>query len=863
MFPRSRRIEADDEYSSVSAIKEAFSPCSIITTKKLTNDATFVRALTGKTAPVPSDADRETVTMTETDTHRTVETFGTCDSAPSITATSRTESVVSPCESSSRIQVVPSTSNHDHDTESSIIHTAERFLRTIQASECTIEKANEFISMTSIPSMPDNCSTPKQRLSFFSHIFQGHSVALRATGGLLSFCIGNHILCPLEENGTLLVNSIKHGNVGVEGMLLSSTSSLALNIFQHDYHPAGRGAGKNKEWGIFGILAAELKSKASCHTLRSWIRNPLTNVQHILHRQAVVTAFRSPACHTFAHSIREALKKVKNMPTVITRIRTYAASVSEWLSLYQCSQQFIIILDSLNKMAHTDPNLIDVPLFQQIRDTNVHHLHQIVSYIEEVIDFDESKAEHRLVVTHGFNSEVDELRDFLAGINSMLTEVGKQEMRSMISTKPAGVELSSMEFRYETNIGFLVYVEESDVSRYGLDKLKDAGFEFHHINGFGHQMFKNEKCRELDHEIGDVHGSLVNLESKVLHFLERKIYPTIQTAYNVAKIVAQIDSLQAMANAAEEYSWIRPTVSDQAQGIRIENGRHCLLDITLPNFVPNDTNMRLGQVGVITGPNQAGKSVFLKQVGLIVFLSQIGSCVPATAAEIRPMHAIFTRMISFDTISEGRSSFFADCAQVAGFLRSPKKPVLALLDEFGNGTADVDGVALCAAVLRTLLNRADESSITLATTHKIEIFNNGMMPLTNPALNTYSMEMVAVEEYKSSKKAKTTNDDSNSQSYTAAAVDKETKHVRTFRVIPGSICSESRAVQCALENGIPRNLLGHIMHIKEKVSGSDKNAKHSFISHLSTRRPGARKTSQIVKRFVDFNFEETEIESSK
>ena len=138
--------------------------------------------------------------------------------------------------------------------------------------------------------------------------------------------------------------------------------------------------------------------------------------------------------------------------------------------------------------------------------------------------------------------------------------------------------------------------------------------------------------------------------------------------------------------------------------------------------------------------------MFMKQVGLILFLSQIGSCVPATSAEIRPMHAVFNGTISFDTISERRSSFFADCTQVTEFLRSPKKPELALLDEFGNGTADVDGVALCAPVLRSLLNRADNSSITLETTHKVEIFNNGMMPLANPALNSYSMEMVEVEE---------------------------------------------------------------------------------------------------------------------
>lgn len=177
----------------------------------------------------------------------------------------------------------------------------------------------------------------------------------------------------------------------------------------------------------------------------------------------------------------------------------------------------------------------------------------------------------------------------------------------MTSTKPARIELFLMDFWYENNLGFLVYVEGSDASRYGLYKLEDSGFEFHYINGFGHQKFKNEKCRELVRDIGDAYSSLVNLEGKVLRFLERKVYPIVQNAYNFAKIVAEIDSLKAMANAAEKYWWNRPTVSGQAQGILIKNGLHCLLDITHSIFVPNDTNNSLGQFGVITGPNQSGK----------------------------------------------------------------------------------------------------------------------------------------------------------------------------------------------------------------------------------------------------------------
>ncbi len=709
--------------------------------------------------------------------------------------------------------------------------------------------------MISVLSMPENCRTAKERVSFFTHIFDGHSIALRATGGLLAFCLGNNILLAHDGEDTVRINSIKHGSLGFDGMLISTTSAIALQIFQQDFHPAGRGAGKLKEWGIFGILSAELKSRVSMRTLRSWMRNPLIDVQEIVDRQLVVTAFRSPANQNFVYSIREGLKKVKNIPQVLGRIRNFSASVSEWSSLYTSTQSFIGILDSFKNMGRNDMNLINLSFLERVRNIDMEHLRQIVSYIEDCIDFVECKLENRLVILQGFNKEVDEMRESLASIDSWLTEVGKQEMRRMIDEKPSGIELASMVFHFESNIGYTVHIEDSDVDRFGLERLKNAGFEFHHSNGH-EQLFKNKKCRELDDEVGDIRGSLVSLETKVVRYLEYKVCLIAETAYNAAKIVAEIDCLQAMGNAAEEYKWIRPTVSTEAAGIHIENGRHCLLDIGTLNFVPNSTNLRLGEVNVVTGPNQAGKSVLLKQIALIVFLAQIGSCVPADFADIYPVSGIFTRILSFDSISEGRSSFFADCAQVAGMLQTEKKVVLSIMDEFGKGTSVLDGISICAAVLRSIIHRGDKSIMCLCATHQVEIFDNDMLPLNNPALRTYSMEMVEVEDYEASKKTPKI-DCSDSPSGTNS-VDNEAKFVRTYRLLQGSVSSESRAVQCAVEKGVSRKALRQAMHVKEKAAASasppelqnSEFVKDMNIIHLSIRRLSLKEDSNRVMGFL-------------
>lgn len=210
------------------------------------------------------------------------------------------------------------------------------------------------------------------------------------------------------------------------------------------------------------------------------------------------------------------------------------------------------------------------------------------------------------------------------------------------------------------------------------------------------------------------------------------------------------------------------------------------------------------------------RSVFLKTVALIVIMAQVGSCVPAERAEVHPVRAIFTRVSSFDAISSGQSTFFADCSQVAGMLNGLESnealPVLAILDEFGKGTSEVDGIALHAALLKTLLDREDEAVMCICATHHVEVFK--LLPMENPKLGTFSFEMVPADEtVEGGSKTQKTGESSTPQQ--ERLVD---PYVRTYRLMEDTICSESRAIQCALEQGMPRNVLANAMRLKQVLS---------------------------------------------
>lgn len=278
----------------------------------------------------------------------------------------------------------------------------------------------------------------------------------------------------------------------------------------------------------------------------------------------------------------------------------------------------------------------------------------------------------------------------------------------------------------------------------------------------------------------------------------------------------------------------------------------------------------------ICSPNYSGKSVYLTQVALIVILAQIGSFVPAKKASIVPIDCIQSRISSFESIAHGQSSFFMDACQVAQMLSPGSGKALYLLDEFGKGTLEGDGMALLAAALREFLARpVSESSFCLCTTHFVEILKDPYLPTSDTRLSMFSMEVMtrprtnaqAAGRSIRTKLIPTSNPVSMGshlpRSVSKPLVDVASRDhekeraksvVRTYRLLPGSICEESRALQCALEAGVPRFILQRAAHVRNAISSN------SFIANAvgsSENNQKIRNCAAIVKEFMSADYSDS------
>ncbi|XP_047590537.1 mutS protein homolog 5 isoform X5 [Lutra lutra] len=253
--------------------------------------------------------------------------------------------------------------------------------------------------------------------------------------------------------------------------------------------------------------------------------------------------------------------------------------------------------------------------------------------------------------------------------------------------------------------------------------------------------YRSARTKELDALLGDLHCDIRDQETLLMYQLQCQVLARAAVLTRVLDLASRLDVLLALASAARDYGYSRPRYSPQVLGVRIQNGRHPLMELCARTFVPNSAECGgdRGRVKVITGPNSSGKSIYLKQVGLITFMALVGSFVPAEEAEIGAVDAIFTRIHSCESISLGLSTFMIDLNQVAKAVNNATKQSLVLIDEFGKGTNTVDGLALLAAVLRHWLALGPACPHIFVATNFLSLVQLQLLP-QGPLLQYLTME---------------------------------------------------------------------------------------------------------------------------
>ncbi|XP_059255854.1 mutS protein homolog 5 isoform X3 [Mustela nigripes] len=556
--------------------------------------------------------------------------------------------------------------------------------------------------------IPDS-TTATEKILFLSSIIPFDCVlTVRALGGLLKFLGRRRIGIELEDY------NVSVPILGFKKFVLTHLVSIdqdtysVLQIFKSESHPSVYkvASGLKEGLSLFGILN-RCRCKWGEKLLRLWFTRPTQDLGELNSRLDVIQFFLLPQNLDIAQMLHRLLSHIKNVPTVYSAL-------------------------GLRDACRSLPQSIQ--LFQDIAQEFSDDLHHIASLIGKVVDFEGSLAENRFTVLPNIDPDIDEKKRRLMGLPSFLTEVARKELENLDSRIP------SCSVIYIPLIGFLLSIprlpsmaEASDFEIEGLDFMFLSEEKLH---------YRSARTKELDVLLGDLHCDIRDQETLLMYQLQCQVLARASVLTRVLDLASRLDVLLALASAARDYGYSRPRYSPQLLGVRIQNGRHPLMELCARTFVPNSAECGgdRGRVKVITGPNSSGKSIYLKQVGLITFMALVGSFVPAEEAEIGAVDAIFTRIHSCESISLGLSTFMIDLnQQVAKAVNNATKQSLVLIDEFGKGTNTVDGLALLAAVLRHWLALGPVCPHIFVATNFLSLVQLQLLP-QGPLLQYLTME---------------------------------------------------------------------------------------------------------------------------
>lgn len=325
------------------------------------------------------------------------------------------------------------------------------------------------------------------------------------------------------------------------------------------------------------------------------------------------------------------------------------------------------------------------------------------------------------IIREGWSEELDKLRDLQKNFNTYLEEYLAEEKEK--------TGINNLRIRYNRNLGY--YME---VSKGKLDAVPEH-FILRRalVNG---DRYTSARLQELEQELVSANENIIETEKKLFIELRAKIGGCVRYLLKTAAEIAELDVTTALAHAALTNNWIRPVV-DESGSLEIEAGRHPVVEYHMEalSFVPNDTSLTEKRFALVTGPNMAGKSTYLRQNALIVLLAQTGSFVPAARAHIGVVDRIFCRVGASDNLARGESTFLVEMTETARILRSATEKSLVIMDEVGRGTSTEDGLAIAWAVSEHLLNVVKAK--TLFATHYHELTR-----LVHPLLQLLCLEVV-------------------------------------------------------------------------------------------------------------------------
>ena len=433
--------------------------------------------------------------------------------------------------------------------------------------------------------------------------------------------------------------------------------------------------------------------------LRSWLEKPLLDAAEITRRHAAVADLVDNVI--IRGELEAALREVTDLERVMTRIVTGTVNCRDLLGLARGFRALPQVKEQLGKLK--------APMLTQL-DHGIDPMGDYVHLIEKII-VEEPPLTVREggIIRRGADAEADKLRDIMEGGSGTIASIEAEEREK--------TGIRTLRVGYNRVFGY--YIE---VSKSFINQVPDRYIRKQTLANC--ERYITQELKELENQVLTAKDRLTALEYEIFTRLRNHLAQGAERVQLTATAVAAVDALCSLASVAAERGYCRPEIS-LGQEISITDGRHPVVEAMLKDtlFVPNSTELGAAdnQVAIITGPNMAGKSTYMRQVALIVLMAQMGSFVPARSARIGLVDRVFTRIGASDDLASGQSTFMVEMAEVASILKYATSRSLLILDEIGRGTSTYDGMAIARAVLEYAANPKKLGAKTLFATHYHEL----------------------------------------------------------------------------------------------------------------------------------------------
>ena len=532
---------------------------------------------------------------------------------------------------------------------------------------------------------------------------------------------------------------------------------------------------KQKKGSLLWVLD-KTKTAMGARTLRNYIEQPLISKEEIINRQKVIEELNKSMITR--DELREYLAPIYDLERLLSKISYRSAN----------PRDLIAFKTSLSMLPHIKNIIMDFksPLFKDIYN-RLDVLEDITTLISEsIMDDPPINIKEGGIIRTGYNEEIDRLRN-------AKTE-GKTWLAEMEASEKESTGIKNLKIKYNKVFGY--YIEVSNSFK---DQVPDYYVRKQTLTNA--ERYTTDKLKELEDVIMGAEDKLFSLEYNIFTAIRDEIFNQINRIQQTAKAVAQIDVFASLAFVADRNHYVKPKINEKGV-IDIKDGRHPVVEKMMPDntFIANNTflDMNNNRLAIITGPNMAGKSTYMRQTALIVLMAQIGSFVPAKYANISICDKIFTRVGASDDLASGQSTFMVEMTEVANILRNATANSLLILDEIGRGTSTFDGLSIAWAVVEHICDKKLLGAKTLFATHYHELTE---LEGTLPGVNNYCI-----------------------------SVKEQGDDIVFLRKIVAGGADKSYGIQVAKLAGVPESVLNRAKELVNELSNADINVKAKEIA---------------------------------